>query len=228
MVSEREIRARLDEVRGRIAAALARARRSPDACRLVLAIKTQPPQAVAAAFRAGARDFGENYVQEAVLKRQALGVMPGAFWHLIGHLQTNKARAAVEHFDLIQTLDSERLATLLQRVREEPRVRVLVEVNLGAEASKTGVALDKVEALIAVARAQVTIAGLMTIPPPAPETNQARRHFAALRELRDRLAAATGLTLSELSMGMTDDYEFAIEEGATIVRVGRAVFGERT
>lgn len=228
MLSDREIELRLEEVRGRTAAALSFARRPPDACRLVLATKTQPPQAVAAAFRAGARDFGENYVQEGLSKRQMLGVMPGACWHLIGHLQTNKARAAVEHFDLIQTLDSERLAASLQRAREQPGVHVLVEVNLGGETSKSGVALDNVEALIDAARDKVTIVGLMTIPPPSPEANQARRHFAALRELRDRLAAATGLTLSELSMGMTDDYEIAIEEGATIVRVGRAVFGERT
>jgi pyridoxal phosphate enzyme (YggS family) len=147
-------------------------------------------------------------------------------WHLIGHLQSNKVHAACETFELIQTLDSVRLAGALHRMRPAPLAAVLIEVNLGGEASKSGVAPDKAEALIEEVRAKVELRGLMMIPPPGDPAS-ARRNFARLRELHERLAAATGLALSELSMGMTDDFEIAIEEGATIVRVGRAIFGER-
>jgi PLP dependent protein len=222
-----EIAARLAEVRGRIANAASRARRSPDAVRLVLASKTQPSEALLAAYHAGAREFGENYVQEALPKHASLAAMRDIRWHMIGHLQTNKARAAIEIFDLIQTLDSPRLAAALYRLRASPPMPVLIEVNLGGETSKTGVAPSAVEALIDAVRGKVEVAGLMTIPPPAANLEAARPFFVRLRELRDRLAANCGLALSELSMGMTDDFEIAIEEGATIVRVGRAVFGER-
>lgn len=225
MLPDAEIKSRLDEVRGRLTDALHRAGRRPDACRLVLASKTQPAAAVTAAYRAGAREFGENYVREAVAKRAELTALGDITWHLIGHLQSNKARDAVAAFDLIQTLDSVKLAGALARQHPTSPVRVLLEVNLGGEASKSGVAPEAAEALLNAVREQVEVAGLMTIPPPAPAA--ARPYFARLRELRDRLAAATGLELSELSMGMTDDYEIAIEEGATIVRVGRAVFGDR-
>ncbi|MGH7838123.1 MAG: YggS family pyridoxal phosphate-dependent enzyme [Candidatus Binataceae bacterium] len=225
MLAEAEIRARLDEVRSRMGAALQRARRPPDSCRLVLASKTQPPAALLAAYAAGARDFGENYVQEAVAKRRELGVLRDSTWHLLGHLQSNKARAALQTFDVIQTLDSRRLGALLLKLQPAPRVRTLIEVNLGGEAAKSGIAPDDAEALLDAVRDQVEIAGLMTVPPQtAPD---ARTYFARLCELRDRLAAASGLALRELSMGMTDDYEIAIEEGATIVRVGRAIFGDR-
>jgi pyridoxal phosphate enzyme (YggS family) len=219
---------RLARVRERIAIAAERARRDPASVRLVLASKTQSPEAVRAAYLAGARDFGENYVQEAVGKRAALADLPDIRWHLIGHLQTNKAAAAARCFELIQTLDSERLAAALARARPSPPMPVLIEVNLGGESSKSGVAPERVEALIEAVRHQTEVRGLMAIPPaPGEDPRTARRYFATLRELRDRLAAATGLALSELSMGMTDDFELAIAEGATIVRVGRAVFGER-
>jgi pyridoxal phosphate enzyme (YggS family) len=225
------ISARLERVRERIALAVARSGRPPSAVRLVLASKTQTPAAIRAAYLAGARDFGENYVQEAVRKRAALiGDPEGARWHLIGHLQTKKVNAAVECFDLIQSLDSERLAAALARARPSARFPVLVEVNIGGEASKTGVAVDDVERLIDSVRGMVAVQGLMTIPPVswrAADSRGARAYFEALRRLRDRLAAATGLALSELSMGMSEDFEIAIEEGATIVRIGRAVFGER-
>lgn len=227
MLTANEIASRFEEVRERVSAALRRSRRSSDACRLVLASKTQPAEAILAAYRAGARDFGENYVQEGVTKREALGVLSGVMWHFIGHLQTNKARIAVEHFDLIQTMDSVRLSAALHRARPHAPVSTLIEVNVGGETSKSGIAPDAVATLIDQARDQVRIEGLMTIPPLSPDPGGARRYFAKLRELRDRLAAITGLELSELSMGMTDDYEIAVEEGATIVRVGRAVFGER-
>jgi hypothetical protein len=222
-----DIAARLATVHARIADACARAHREVASVRLVLASKTQPPAAVAAAYAAGARDFGENYVQEAIAKCAALTHLHDARWHLIGHLQSNKARAAVEHFDLIHTLDSARLGNALARIRTNPRMPVLIEVNLGGEASKSGVPPDAVAPLLEVVRNSVDVRGLMTIPPPAANPSDARRWFTELRQLRDRLATAAGLALQELSMGMTEDFEYAIEEGATIVRVGRAVFGER-
>ena len=227
MLTESEIRARLDDVRGRLADGLQRSGRPVGACRLLLASKTQSAEAIAAAYRSGARDFGENYVQEAATKRAALGELPEATWHLIGHLQSNKTRVALAIFDLIQTLDSAKLAAALRRLRPTPPMRTLIEVNLGGEASKSGVSLGAVEPLISAVRDQVALEGLMTIPPPGESPEASRPYFARLRELRDRLASATGLKLSELSMGMTEDYTVAIEEGATIVRVGRAVFGER-
>jgi PLP dependent protein len=230
MLTQEEIAARLAAVRERIARAARRADRDPAAVRLVLASKTQPPESIRAAHAAGVREFGENYVQEAAAKQVALTDLHGVEdirWHLIGHLQTNKARDAANRFDLIHSLDSTRLARALGRVRSAPPVAALIEVNAAGEASKSGVATAEVERLIDDARGLVEILGLMTIPPPAPDPQRSRSHFAALRAMRDRLAATTGLALSELSMGMTDDFEVAIEEGATIVRVGRAVFGKR-
>ena len=228
MLTHNEIAVRLTAVRERIARAAARAKRDPATVRLVLASKTQPPGAIRAAYAAGAREFGENYVQEAVAKQDALADLNDLRWHLIGHLQTNKARDAANRFTLIHSLDSAPLASALGRARTAPRVPVLIEVNAAGEASKNGVAPAEVERLIEAARATVEIHGLMTIPPQETDPERSRSHFAALRAMRDRLAAATGLALSELSMGMTDDFDVAIEEGATIVRVGRAIFGERT
>ncbi len=227
MLASDEIAKRLREVRERIAQAAKRSARPSDAIRLVLASKTQPPDAIRAAYLAGARDFGENYVQEAASKRAELADLSEATWHFIGHLQSNKTRLAVRIFDIIQTLDTARLADAIARVRPSPPMRVLIEVNVGGEASKSGIAADDVESLIAATRDRVEIAGLMTIPPPSESAVAARRYFAELRVLRERLAARSGLALSELSMGMTEDFEVAIEEGATMVRVGRAVFGER-
>ena len=227
MAIDGDIAARLEMVRERIARACARSNRETAAVRLVLASKTQPPAALAAAYAAGARDFGENYVQEAIAKRAALTHLNDARWHLIGHLQSNKARAAVENFDLIHTLDGVRLAQALARAHPSPPMPVLVEIKLGGEATKSGVTPDAAAALIESVRTLVEVRGLMTIPPPAEDAAAARRWFAQLRELRDRLAAQSGLALGELSMGMSEDYEAAIAEGATIVRVGRAVFGER-
>jgi pyridoxal phosphate enzyme (YggS family) len=226
MLTAREISDRLEQVRSRISDAVRFAGREPGSVRLVIASKTQPPAAIAAAFDAGARDFGENYVQEAVGKRAALG-RPEIRWHLIGHLQTNKVRVAIETFDLIQTLDNPRLASALFRLHPSPPMPVLVEINLAAESSKSGVEPGRAEALINSVRNQVDVQGLMAIPPVMAAPEEARPFFRELRELRHRLAAATGLALPELSMGMTDDFEVAILEGATLVRVGRAVFGER-
>jgi PLP dependent protein len=228
MLAPGEIAARLNDVRGRIDSATRRAGREAGSVRMLLASKSQQPEAVAAAYEAGARDFGENYVQEAIAKQESLRALVDLRWHLIGHLQTNKARLAANNFVLIHSLDSIRLAEALARAAAGSRVAALIEVNLAMEKSKSGIAHAEVERLIAGARDMVDIRGLMTIPPPSEDANASRRYFAELRTLRERLAASTGLALSELSMGMTDDFEIAIEEGATIVRVGRAVFGERT
>jgi PLP dependent protein len=229
MLSDNDIAARLKIVRERIDAAARRSRRDASSIRLVLASKMQPAAAIRATWRAGARDFGENYVQEAVTKRAELRDLAEIRWHLIGHLQSNKARLAASTFELIHSVDSARLATALARARalDAPRVRALLEVNLGGESSKSGVRPDEVAHLLDASRFKIEIVGLMTIPPPSATPELARPYFAQLREMRDRLAIETGITLSELSMGMSDDFEIAIEEGATIVRVGRAVFGER-
>lgn len=225
MLAGDEIEKRLANVRARVAMAAKLSGRDAVDVRLVLASKTQPAQALRAAYENGAREFGENYLQEAVTKRAELADLTDAKWHFIGHLQTNKAKVAVTTFDLIQTLDSMRLADALSKASQS--VRVLIEVNLAAEKSKSGVAPSELELLIEGARQKAEIAGLMTIPPHAESAEKARKYFVELRELRDRLAVSSGLELSELSMGMTEDFEVAIEEGATIVRVGRAVFGER-
>jgi pyridoxal phosphate enzyme (YggS family) len=227
MLLEHEIARRLGEVNDRISTAARRSSRDPGAICLVLATKTQPPDAILAAYRAGARHFGENYVQEAIAKRSKLHDPAGVRWHLIGHLQSNKARPAASMFELIHSLDSMRLAQALHKVHPRPPTRVLLEINLGAEKSKRGIPPGDAERLIAGIRDQVEVAGLMAIPPPAPRAEHSRPYFTRLREMRDTLAALSGLRLGELSMGMTDDFEVAIEEGATIVRVGRAVFGER-
>jgi pyridoxal phosphate enzyme (YggS family) len=230
MIDGAAIAVRLGEVRERIASAAQRSGRRPDDVRLVLASKTQPPEAIAAAYAAGARDFGENYVQEGVTKRAELSNfcnLDEARWHLIGNLQSNKARAAVAAFDIIQTVDRASLASALCRIRAEPPMPVLIEVNIAGETSKSGVNPDAAEALLEAVRGQVDARGLMTVPPPSADDTDTHQWFGALRELRDRLARSTGLALGELSMGMTADYEVAIAEGATIVRIGRAIFGDR-
>jgi pyridoxal phosphate enzyme (YggS family) len=221
------VRANLQVVRDRISAAAARAGRDTGTVRLVLASKLQSADALRAAYDAGARDFGENYVQEGMQKREALSDLDGVRWHLIGHLQSNKVRQAVRVFDTIQTLDSERLALSIAREQKEPAMPVLIEINIGGEQSKSGIAPELVEPLLERVRAKVKVSGLMTVPPLSAEGEEARPFFSRMRELRDKVASNTGLALSELSMGMTQDFEIAIEEGATIVRVGRAVFGER-
>ena len=216
-----DVAANLAAVRARIAAAAARVGRDPaDVC-LIAVAKTKPAALVRAALAAGATDIGENYVQEAVAKRAA--VPEPARWHLIGHLQRNKAGQALQTFDCIHTVDRAELGAALARhagLRGVP-ARVLVEVNIGGEASKRGVAPRELPALLAaLCDPHLAVSGLMTVPPPgAPE---ATRPF--FRQLRT-LAGSAGLT--ELSMGMTDDFEVAIEEGATMVRIGRAIFGAR-
>jgi len=218
-------------VRQAVTAAAARSGRNAAAICIIAASKTKPAAVIRQALDAGIRDFGENYVQEAAGKITAVG--NGARWHLIGHLQRNKAARAVELFDMIHTLDSVALGKALSRHgagRRRP-VRVLVEVNLGGEASKSGIRADETAHLLEALAGEeyLTVEGLMTVPPPGP-VELARGFFRELRCLRDHLSenAPANAPLQELSMGMTDDYEVAVEEGATMVRIGRALLGERS
>jgi pyridoxal phosphate enzyme (YggS family) len=221
----------LDRVRVRIGQAAARSGRLPGEITLVAVSKTVSARGVAAATAAGQRVFGENRVQEALEKAGACG--PGLAWHLIGHLQSNKAKAAARIFDVVESLDSPGLALELDRRAGEAgkRLRVLVQVNLAGEAAKSGVGPASAPSLIemAVRLPHLEVAGLMTIPPQPENPEDSRRWFAKLRGLRERwdgVCCPRG-TLRELSMGMSADYAVAIEEGATIVRVGSEIFGER-
>ena len=226
-----DVAANLRRVLERIDGAARRAGRAAGEVSQVAVAKTKPAPTVDTAIAAGAAIIGENYVQEA--KEKIPRVAGRAAWHLIGHLQRNKARLAVSLFDLIHTLDSAALAAALDRLGAErgSPVRVLVEVNLGGEESKSGVASGDLPAFLEslASFAHLRVEGLMAIPPPARDDAEARAHFRTLRRQRDELAASAppNVALRELSMGMTDDFEIAIEEGATLVRVGRAIFGER-
>ncbi|MCK6549702.1 YggS family pyridoxal phosphate-dependent enzyme [Myxococcota bacterium] len=224
-VVAREVAENLGRVRAAIADACARAGRRVDEVQLVAVSKKQPIERVRAAYDAGQRHFGENYVQELV---ERVGALPAdATWHLIGHVQTNKAKRAIAAA-VIHTIDSEKLARAIAKAVAEqgggPK-DVLVEVNTGAEEAKAGVAPEALDALFDVLAAlpELSVRGLMCIPP----VDDTRPHFARLRALRDALAARRGIALPELSMGMSGDFADAIAEGATIVRVGTAIFGER-
>jgi len=220
---------RLDQVRARMAAACARAGRAPDAVRLVAVSKTFGADAVRAAAECGQRIFGENKVQEAEAK---IPDCPGSLsWHLVGHLQSNKAARAVALFDQIHSVDSLKLLRRLEdaAAAEGKRLPVLLEINVAGESSKFGLAPAAAPEVLAAAGSleYVQVVGLMTMPPFTPEAEQARPHFRRLRELCDGWRAAAGLPLAELSMGMSHDFEVAIEEGATWIRVGTALFGGR-
>ena len=219
MTRAEEIAARLTDVRRRIAAAAVRSGRLPESVLLVAVGKMHPLSDLLAAHAAGVRAFGENRVQEAEEKFPHLP--PDAAGHLIGPIQSNKANRAVKVAAVIQTIDSLGLASRLDRAAEAlgNRLPVFVQVRLGAEATKAGVDPADAAALVAAVRAlrSLDLRGLMTIPPPG----ETRRHFAALRKLGEAFG------LSDLSMGMSDDFEAAIEEGATLVRVGSAIFGAR-
>ncbi len=221
---------RLREVRGRIDAAARKAGRSSEAISLIAVSKTHPPEAVAALAQGGQMIFGENRVQEARAKAPLLS--SALRWHLIGHLQRNKVRQAVGFFEMIQSVDSLELAENIDRVAKEQgiRCRALLEVNVAGEATKFGFAPDLLERDIEILAglSNVDIEGLMCIPPPVSRPDEARSYFAKLRELRDHLEARLGVALPALSMGMSGDYEVAIEEGSTLVRVGSALFGERS
>jgi len=221
---------RLAIVRGRIREAAARAGRDPAGITLVAVSKTNPPEAVSEALAAGQSVFGESRVQEAKAK---IPLVPSrAHWHFIGHLQRNKIRHALSLFELFHGIDSLEIARDMDRIATEDGAlpRVLLEVNVAGEGSKFGFSPEKLrsqlEELVALKR--LTIEGLMCIPPPQPDAEGSRRFFVALRELRDRLQTECRISLPELSMGMSGDYPVAIEEGATLVRVGTAIFGERS
>jgi pyridoxal phosphate enzyme (YggS family) len=195
--------------------------------------KTQPAEAIRTAFAAGVREFGENRVQEAMAKHSVL-VDLGVNWHLVGHLQSNKVRSAAEIFAWVHSLDSSRLAEKLAQAVPTGRTRlpVLIEVNLGEENSKAGVRAGEVPALAEqIARFEtLELRGLMVIPPLGDDPEDARPYFRQLRAIACGLEARnlSNASMRELSMGMSNDFEVAIEEGATMVRVGRAIFGERS
>jgi len=222
---------RVAVVRERIARAAARAGRRPQDVTLVAVSKTHPPQAVREAFAAGLRDFGENRLQEAEAKIAVLDDLRagGLRWHLVGHLQSNKAKKARQLFDCIHSLDDAELGGKLAGAAGGRSLAVLVQVDLGREATKFGAPEGRLFDLLAALKAQggLRVTGLMTLPPFAEDPEAVRPLFRRLRELRD-LATGRGLLAgSELSMGMSHDLEVAIEEGATMVRVGTAIFGER-
>ena len=224
------IRAHLEAIRGRIQRACERAGRPVVSVILVGASKTVPVGSLREAVALGLTDLGENRVQEAAPKVAALG-RAGITWHMIGHLQRNKAGKAVECFDRVHGVDDLELATALStRAMTAGRVLpVLVEVNVSGEASKHGTSPDRLEELIARMRGLpgVAVDGLMTIARSSGRTEDARADYARLRELRDRAETSLGVKLPQLSMGMSADFEVAIEEGATFVRVGSALFGAR-
>ena len=218
-----------DQVLARIARACARVGRDPAGVRLVAVSKTVSPHRLRAAVAAGLTDLGENRVQEAADKHDAVA---GATWHLVGPLQSNKARRAVALFDTIQTVDSTALGERLARVGGEvgrAPLTVLLQVNVDADPAKAGLAPGDVAAVVDAlgAHPELRLAGLMTVGRQVADPEAARPTFRALRELSARLRDARAPLGDELSMGMTDDFEVAVEEGATIVRVGRALFGER-
>ncbi|HLY97589.1 MAG TPA: YggS family pyridoxal phosphate-dependent enzyme [Candidatus Angelobacter sp.] len=225
----------INAIRERIARAAARVRRDPDSVTLMAVSKTVEPGRVREAYAAGLRMFGENRVQEFEGKSAALSELKEAQWHLIGHLQSNKAKKAAELFQAIDSVDSLRLAEKLNQAAAEAgkKLDTLIEIKVGQEESKAGIPLDSPE-LENLLRAtpqleSLEIRGLMTVPPFTEDPEGARPYFRLLRDLRDQIAARKlpGIQMDVLSMGMSHDFEVAIEEGSTCVRVGTAIFGAR-
>jgi pyridoxal phosphate enzyme (YggS family) len=222
-------------IRERIAAAARRAGRHPEEIALMAVSKTHSPERIREAHAAGLRLFGENRVQEFAGKAAALANSTNAEWHMIGHLQTNKAGKAVELFHAVDSVDSVKLAEKLDAAASalDKKLSVLIEINVGGESAKSGIAPDSrelEELLLAAARCEaLQFRGLMTVPPYTDDPKGARPYFRKLRELRDAIAARKlpALSMDVLSMGMSHDFEVAIEEGSTCVRVGTAIFGER-
>lgn len=224
---------RLEGIRRRIATAAQQCGRDPGEVKLVAISKTHPPEMLKAGIELGLHDLGENRVQEADEKIQVLG-RSSARWHLVGHLQANKARRAVALFDYIHSLDSVDLARRLERVCEEDDrqdLPALIQIKLGGEETKTGVDPSELPELLTAIKEcrRLRLVGLMTLPPYFENPDCARPFFKTLRELRDELReqGEFGDLPGELSMGMTHDFEIAIQEGATMVRIGTAIFGER-
>lgn len=222
-------------VRERIASAARRAGRNADGVTLMAVTKTQPPERIREAHEAGLRIFGESRVQEFAGKVDTLRDLKAAEWHMIGHLQTNKAAKTAELFRAVDSVDSLKLAEKLDAAARAlgKKLDVLIEINVGGEAAKSGVAPDSLaleELLTAASRLEaLAFRGLMTVPPFTDNPEGARPYFRKLRQLRDVISARKlpGIAMDELSMGMSHDFEVAIEEGSTCVRVGTAIFGER-
>ncbi len=232
MIDSAALRARLADVRARIARAAGRAGRDPSAVRLIAVSKTFPAEYIRAAADAGQIDFGENKVQEALLKMDQTSDL-ALRWHLIGHLQSNKAKKS-GRFDVVHSIDG---ATLLEKIDEaggaaQRRLEGLVQVDLAGEATKHGAPEDELAAIFAAAQSArwCRCVGLMILPPAGDDPETARPFFRALRDVRERLLArgVDAAMLRELSMGMSHDFEVAVEEGATLVRVGTAIFGGRS
>lgn len=229
---------RLEQIHQRIAVACARVGRSPDEITLIAVSKTVSPERLRAAIEAGVRVLGENRIQEAAdkipaLKEVAESLPTKVEWHLIGHLQSNKARRAVELFDVVQSVDSYDLGVRLNRIAQElnRRLPVFIQVNIGDEHSKSGVTTTEVLPLCEQLNglAHLELSGLMTVPPDLDNPEEVRPFFRRLRELRDEAHKAGFVSekFRDLSMGMSHDFEVAIEEGATLVRIGTAIFGAR-
>jgi PLP dependent protein len=219
----------LDSIRQRMAAACARAGRNAASVTLLAVSKTHPPETIRAAVEAGQLLFGENKIQEAKAK---IPLCPGrARWQFIGHLQSNKVRDAVELFEMIQGVDSLAIAQEISKraVQAAKTMPILLEVNVAGEGSKFGYQPERLLAELNALNAlpKIEIHGLMAIPPFTPVPEKARPHFQRLRQLKEQAEAVLGVPLPELSMGMSGDFEVAIEEGATMVRIGTALFGER-
>ncbi len=222
-------------LRERIARAAGRVGRKPEAITLMAVSKIVEPQRIKEAYAAGLRIFGENRVQEFEGKHEALRDLKDAEWHLIGHLQSNKAKKAAELFSAVDSVDSLRLAERLNQAAEQSgkKLPVLIEIKVGEEESKAGIPLDspELESLLRAAPKleHLQIRGLMTVPPFTENPEGARPYFCVLRDLRDQIAARNlpGIQMDVLSMGMSHDFEVAIEEGSTCVRVGTAIFGAR-
>ena len=229
------VSAKIAEIRRRIAAAAARVNRKPEEIMLMAVSKTVEPERIRQAYAAGIRVFGENRVQEFAEKCEALRDLKDAEWHLIGHLQSNKARKAAESFHAVDSVDSLRLAEKLNDAAKQlgKTLSVLIEIKVGMEETKAGIPLDspELEELLGAAAGfgHLQIRGLMTIPPHTEDPAGARPYFRLLRDLRDTIAGRKlpRVAMDVLSMGMSHDFEVAIEEGSTCVRVGTAVFGER-
>jgi PLP dependent protein len=230
MPQTKAIAQNLERVRERIARAAERAERRAEEITIVAASKTFPAEAIRAAYEAGLRDFGENRVQEWESKGAKIGDLD-ATWHLIGHLQSNKARRAAHLFDCVDSVDSLGLARKLDDAAagEGKRLPILVEVRLSDEATKSGAAGPELPALVEgiSTLAHLDLQGLMTVPPYFEEPERVRSYFRRLRELQAELSRRLGRGLPRLSMGMSHDFEFAIEEGATEIRAGTALFGAR-
>jgi pyridoxal phosphate enzyme (YggS family) len=232
-ITREELIANLRRVRENIAKACRRVGRPTDSVRLLGATKTKPPTVLRWAYEAGLKLFGENRVQEFLKKWEELRDLPDIEWHFIGRLQSNKVKYIIDKVRLIHSVDRPSLVDELQKratKRGIKEVDVLLEVNVGGEETKGGVAPEEAPQLLEYILKNapaLRVKGLMTIPPYREDPEEVRPYFARLRELRDKLAEEFNLELPELSMGMSHDYEVAVEEGATIVRVGSAIFGER-